>query len=48
VIGEAGDLVEHFGRLHDRGIERFHIWFADFAPPATLEAFGAGVIAALD
>ena len=47
VIGEAGELVEHFGTLRTRGIERFHIWFADFAPPATLEAFGAGVIAAL-
>lgn len=47
VLGDAVQLVEHFGELVDRGIERFYVWFADFAPVATLEGFGAGVIDAL-
>jgi hypothetical protein len=32
--------------LHARGVERFYIWFADFAPVATLDRF-AEVIATL-
>jgi alkanesulfonate monooxygenase SsuD/methylene tetrahydromethanopterin reductase-like flavin-dependent oxidoreductase (luciferase family) len=47
VIGDAGKLVDHFGGLHDRGVERFYIWFSDFAAPETLAAFGADVIEAL-
>jgi alkanesulfonate monooxygenase SsuD/methylene tetrahydromethanopterin reductase-like flavin-dependent oxidoreductase (luciferase family) len=43
-IGTAGELAEHFGALADRGVERFHVWFADFAPVETLERF-ADVIA---
>jgi alkanesulfonate monooxygenase SsuD/methylene tetrahydromethanopterin reductase-like flavin-dependent oxidoreductase (luciferase family) len=46
VTGDASELVDHFGRLADRGIERVYVWFADFAPPETLAAFGEGVIAA--
>ena len=45
VVGTAPELAEHFGRLADRGVERFPVWFADFAPVATLERFGE-VIAA--
>lgn len=37
----------HFGRLGDRGVERVYAWFCDFAPPDTLAAFGAEVIAPL-
>jgi alkanesulfonate monooxygenase SsuD/methylene tetrahydromethanopterin reductase-like flavin-dependent oxidoreductase (luciferase family) len=47
VIGDAAQLVDHFGALHDRGVDRFYTWFSDFADPETLAAFGAGVIEAL-
>lgn len=46
-VGSSPELVEHFGKLHERGVERFYVWFADFAVPETLEAFGAGVISQL-
>jgi hypothetical protein len=46
VIGTGPELVEHYGRLADQGIERVYTWFCDFAPPDTLAAFGAEVIAA--
>ncbi|HEY7073325.1 MAG TPA: LLM class flavin-dependent oxidoreductase [Acidimicrobiales bacterium] len=39
-VGTAGELVEHFEKLADRGVERFYVWFADFAPPETLARFG--------
>lgn len=45
VCGNADDLVEHFARLTATGVERFYVWFADFAPPATLAEFGENVIA---
>jgi alkanesulfonate monooxygenase SsuD/methylene tetrahydromethanopterin reductase-like flavin-dependent oxidoreductase (luciferase family) len=44
VIGDSGQLVDHFGELRMRGIERVYAWFADFAQPATLAEFGAKVI----
>ena len=44
-VGEAAELVEHFGALNELGVERFYTWFADFAPPETLTGFGEGVIA---
>ncbi|HEX4821540.1 MAG TPA: LLM class flavin-dependent oxidoreductase [Acidimicrobiales bacterium] len=44
VIGTEAELVDHFRGLTDRGVERFYVWFADFALVATLEGFG-GVIA---
>jgi hypothetical protein len=37
-------LIDHFAAARDRGVERFYVWFADFASPDTLAAFGAGVI----
>ena len=40
VIGTVGELVDHFAGLHERGVVRVYAWFADFAPPATLERFG--------
>ena len=47
LVGTATELVDHFGHLAERGIERSYVWFCDFAPPETLAAFGEGVIAAL-
>jgi alkanesulfonate monooxygenase SsuD/methylene tetrahydromethanopterin reductase-like flavin-dependent oxidoreductase (luciferase family) len=44
VVGTAPELVDHFGSLSARGIERSYVWFADFAPPDTLAAFGDEVI----
>jgi alkanesulfonate monooxygenase SsuD/methylene tetrahydromethanopterin reductase-like flavin-dependent oxidoreductase (luciferase family) len=48
VVGGRGELVDHFSAMRERGVERFYVWFADFAPPSTLEAFGAEVISAFD
>jgi len=45
VAGDADELLVHYHDLHDRGVERIYVWFADFAPPATLTAFGQQVIA---
>jgi alkanesulfonate monooxygenase SsuD/methylene tetrahydromethanopterin reductase-like flavin-dependent oxidoreductase (luciferase family) len=47
VIGSAPELVDHFGQLEARGVERVYTWFCDFAPPETLAEFGDEVIAAL-
>jgi alkanesulfonate monooxygenase SsuD/methylene tetrahydromethanopterin reductase-like flavin-dependent oxidoreductase (luciferase family) len=47
VIGSGPELVEHYGRLAEQGIERVYTWFCDFAPPDTLAAFGEDVIAPL-
>jgi alkanesulfonate monooxygenase SsuD/methylene tetrahydromethanopterin reductase-like flavin-dependent oxidoreductase (luciferase family) len=47
VIGTGPELVEHYGRLEERGIERIYVWFCDFAPAETLAAFGRDVIAPL-
>jgi alkanesulfonate monooxygenase SsuD/methylene tetrahydromethanopterin reductase-like flavin-dependent oxidoreductase (luciferase family) len=45
VCGDAGELVDHFAGLSAQGVERFYVWFADFAPPATLAEFAENVIA---
>jgi alkanesulfonate monooxygenase SsuD/methylene tetrahydromethanopterin reductase-like flavin-dependent oxidoreductase (luciferase family) len=47
LAGSADELVDLYGALADRGVERFYVWFTDFADPHTLEAFGATVIAQL-
>jgi alkanesulfonate monooxygenase SsuD/methylene tetrahydromethanopterin reductase-like flavin-dependent oxidoreductase (luciferase family) len=47
VLGTGTELVDYFGRLAGQGIERVYAWFSDFAPPDTLAAFGAEVIAPL-
>ena len=44
VVGTPPELVDYFGALHARGVERFYVWFCDFAPPDTLSAFGDAVI----
>jgi hypothetical protein len=46
LVGDRTELVDHFAAQRERGVERFYVWFADFAPPETLEAFGAEVISA--
>jgi alkanesulfonate monooxygenase SsuD/methylene tetrahydromethanopterin reductase-like flavin-dependent oxidoreductase (luciferase family) len=45
VCGDAAQLVEHFEGLSGQGVERFYVWFADFAQPATLAEFAETVIA---
>jgi alkanesulfonate monooxygenase SsuD/methylene tetrahydromethanopterin reductase-like flavin-dependent oxidoreductase (luciferase family) len=47
VIGSGAELVDHYARLAERGIERVYTWFCDFAPPQTLAEFGAEVITPL-
>ncbi|MCU0269773.1 MAG: LLM class flavin-dependent oxidoreductase [Acidimicrobiales bacterium] len=47
VVGAGPELVEHFGTLAERGIERVYTWFTDFAPAETLAAFGDEVLAPL-
>jgi hypothetical protein len=46
VVGTTDELVQHFGALRARGVERFYAWFTDFAPHETLARFGE-VIAAV-
>jgi alkanesulfonate monooxygenase SsuD/methylene tetrahydromethanopterin reductase-like flavin-dependent oxidoreductase (luciferase family) len=45
VCGDASELVDHFTGLSSLGVERFYVWFADFAQPATLVEFADNVIA---
>jgi alkanesulfonate monooxygenase SsuD/methylene tetrahydromethanopterin reductase-like flavin-dependent oxidoreductase (luciferase family) len=47
VIGSGDELVDHYGKLAERGVERVYTWFCDFAPSETLAAFGEEVIAPL-
>jgi hypothetical protein len=44
-IGTGRELLEHFQRRAELGVERTYVWFCDFAPPETLAAFGREVIA---
>jgi alkanesulfonate monooxygenase SsuD/methylene tetrahydromethanopterin reductase-like flavin-dependent oxidoreductase (luciferase family) len=46
MVGGRQELLEHFHELQERGVERFYVWFTDFAALETLEAFGAEVISA--
>lgn len=41
IIGTAPELADHFAGLQERGVDRFYVWFADFAPVQTLERFSA-------
>ena len=47
VIGNAEEIGRHVAALRDVGVERFYVWFTDFAAPTTLDAFGRDVIAPL-
>jgi len=44
-IGTGPELVEHFLRRAEQGVERAYVWFCDFARPETLAGFGEEVIA---
>jgi hypothetical protein len=44
VVGGSSEMLDHFHAMQEHGVERFYVWFTDFAPSATLEAFGAEVI----
>jgi alkanesulfonate monooxygenase SsuD/methylene tetrahydromethanopterin reductase-like flavin-dependent oxidoreductase (luciferase family) len=46
VVGTAPELASHFARLHAGGVDRFYVWFADFAPVDTVHHF-AEVIASV-
>jgi alkanesulfonate monooxygenase SsuD/methylene tetrahydromethanopterin reductase-like flavin-dependent oxidoreductase (luciferase family) len=46
-VGSADELVASFEAYRRLGVERFYLWFTDFAHPDTLAAFGAEVIARL-
>ncbi|BBX95760.1 LLM class flavin-dependent oxidoreductase [Mycobacterium lacus] len=46
VCGDADELVAHFAGLAAQRVERFYVWFADFAVPDSLHEFGESVIKA--
>jgi alkanesulfonate monooxygenase SsuD/methylene tetrahydromethanopterin reductase-like flavin-dependent oxidoreductase (luciferase family) len=46
VCGDADELIQHFAGLAAERVERFYVWFADFAAPDSLHEFGESVIKA--
>jgi alkanesulfonate monooxygenase SsuD/methylene tetrahydromethanopterin reductase-like flavin-dependent oxidoreductase (luciferase family) len=44
VCGDADELVQHFAGMAAQRVERFYVWFADFAAPDSLHEFGESVI----
>ena len=46
VCGDAEQLIGHFAGLAARRVERFYVWFADFAVGDSLHEFGESVIKA--
>ena len=46
VCGDADELTGHFSGLAAQRVERFYVWFADFANPDSLHEFGETVIKA--
>jgi alkanesulfonate monooxygenase SsuD/methylene tetrahydromethanopterin reductase-like flavin-dependent oxidoreductase (luciferase family) len=46
VCGDADELLQHFAGLAAQGVERFYVWFADFAVPDSVHEFGESVIKA--
>ena len=46
VCGDADELIGHFAGLAAQRVERFYVWFADFAIPDSLHEFGESVIKA--
>jgi alkanesulfonate monooxygenase SsuD/methylene tetrahydromethanopterin reductase-like flavin-dependent oxidoreductase (luciferase family) len=45
LVGTTDQVAEHLRGLRSRGVERFYVWFADFAPPETLARFADVVTA---
>ena len=46
VCGDAVELIGHFTGLAAQRVERFYVWFADFAVPDSVHEFGESVIKA--
>jgi alkanesulfonate monooxygenase SsuD/methylene tetrahydromethanopterin reductase-like flavin-dependent oxidoreductase (luciferase family) len=46
VCGDADELTRHFADLAAQRVQRFYVWFADFAAPDSLAEFGESVIKA--
>jgi len=46
VCGDADQLIAHFAGLAAQRVQRFYVWFADFAAPDSLAEFGESVIKA--
>jgi alkanesulfonate monooxygenase SsuD/methylene tetrahydromethanopterin reductase-like flavin-dependent oxidoreductase (luciferase family) len=46
VCGDADQLIQHFAGLAAQRVERFYVWFADFANPESVHEFGEMVIKA--
>jgi alkanesulfonate monooxygenase SsuD/methylene tetrahydromethanopterin reductase-like flavin-dependent oxidoreductase (luciferase family) len=44
VCGDADELTRHFAGLAAQRVERFYVWFSDFAAPDSLREFGESVI----
>ncbi|BBY25340.1 LLM class flavin-dependent oxidoreductase [Mycobacterium stomatepiae] len=44
VCGDADELIQYFADLAAQRVERFYVWFADFANPESLREFGETVI----
>ncbi len=44
ICGDPAELRQHFALLAGHGVERFYVWFADFAAPETVDEFGESVI----
>jgi alkanesulfonate monooxygenase SsuD/methylene tetrahydromethanopterin reductase-like flavin-dependent oxidoreductase (luciferase family) len=44
VCGDAAELGDYFAGLSEHGVERFYVWFSDFAQPDTLSEFAATVM----
>lgn len=44
VCGDADELIGYFADLAAQRVERFYVWFADFAAPQSLHEFGESVI----
>ena len=44
IIGNSLELGEYFKKQSDLGVQRYYLWFTDFAQKATLEAFGSDVV----
>jgi alkanesulfonate monooxygenase SsuD/methylene tetrahydromethanopterin reductase-like flavin-dependent oxidoreductase (luciferase family) len=47
VCGDPDELIQHFAGLAAQRVERFYVWFADFAVPDSLTEFGESVIKAV-
>ena len=46
VCGRADELTDYFAGLQRLGVQRFYVWFSDFAAPETIAEFGERVICA--